>query len=653
MFEFGYAEEEKLGKPYDLGLLKRLYPYARVYGRYFLAAIALVIMITLFELAIPYITKIVIDRYIVPQTVIGTEGEKNRFLSADPDDPKIQSAMARYPDLFEIKEGSARIAYEDLQHLDKKTLALLRSDDLKGVAAAAAIFLMVIICSFLFTFIEVMVMEYTGQRIMHDLRMQLYDHIQSLNVSFFNRHPVGRLVTRVTNDIQNMYELFTSVIAFVFKDFFLLVGIAAVLISINWKLALISFTVLPVVIWAAFIFADKARDVFRVLRVKVAEINTRFSETIGGIKVIQVFGQERNNHRGFARLNHENYEAGMHQIRIFAIFMPVIELLGAVATAIVIFYGGGRVISEAITLGSLVAFISYMRMFFRPIRDIAEKYNILQNAMASAERIFQILDSKERLPEVSGAPDHPFAKETIRSLRFDDVRFGYLPKEIVLKGIDFTLNAGQTLAIVGPTGSGKTSMINLLTRFYDPNSGRIEINGEDIRNLPIPLLRSKMALVTQDPYLFSGPIRENIFPPTEEWSAPGIDDVLNASNARSVIDRLPQGLETDLSEGGASLSSGERQLLSIARAFARDPDLIILDEATSYIDSETEARIQDALIKLMKNRTSVMVAHRLSTARYADRIMVLHRGRIIESGSHEALMEKKGFYYQLNQLQNG
>jgi ATP-binding cassette subfamily B protein len=410
---------------------------------------------------------------------------------------------------------------------------------------------------------------------------------------------------------------------------------------------------LPFVLYASFVFARQARGAFRELRIKVAEINSRFSETIGGIRVLQTFRQERRNHERFERLNHENYLAGMRQIRVFSVFMPLIELLGSVAIAVVIFYGGTSVLRDRITLGELVAFISYMKMFFRPIRDIAEKYNIMQNAMASAERIFLIFDSRDRIPDPPAdraRTDVP--GERITSVEVEGVSFEYLKDEPVLEEITFSMAAGETVALVGPTGSGKTSLINLLMRFYDPQEGRVRINGIDIRDVPAAELRGRMALVTQDPYLFSGTVRENVLQGVA-MGEDALQEILDAANCGHLLNRLPQGVDTPLSEGGASISSGERQLLSIARAFARDPELIILDEATSYIDSDTEARIQEALARLMRGRTTIIVAHRLSTARGADRIIVLYRGRIRESGSHDELMDRGGFYHRLHQLQNG
>ncbi|GBC61578.1 ABC transporter ATP-binding protein [Desulfonema ishimotonii] len=661
--EFGYAEEKSTGKPYDLRLLKRLMPFVRPYRTPLLGALALVMMLTALELALPYITRIAVDRYIVPPpaTHTGVSGDgKGRYADAEMSDPEMAALVRKYPDFFQITGTTARIPLADLPKLDRADLMRLRRDDIRGVSLAACLFLLLIIADFVLTFFQVLVLEYAGQKAMHDLRVALFTHIQSLRIAYFNRNPIARLVTRTTNDIQNMHELFTSVLVAVFKDLFLLVGIMAVMLGIRWQLALICFTLLPFVVFASLYFSRLARNVFRTLRIKTAEINTRFAETIAGIRVIQLFRQEQENARKFRELNHEFYAAGMRQIHIFAVFMPLIEVLTALSLALVICYGGQGVMSEEVTLGILVAFISYMRMFFRPIREIAEKYNILQNAMSSAERIFMILDTDERevAEPVSEDGERQRAAESglqqnerIETLVFDRVSMHYRRGEDVLREISFQVRAGETIAIVGPTGSGKTSLINLIIRFYDPASGRVLINGRDTRAWDLPTLRRKIALVTQDPFLFSENIRENIIQGKAEISAQEMDEILAASNCRELVRRLPQGAETRLSEGGASLSSGERQLISIARAFARDPELIILDEATSYIDSETEVKIQEALSNLMRGRTAILVAHRLSTAREADTILVLSRGRITEAGSHEALMEKRGVYFKLNQLQ--
>jgi len=664
--DYGHFEEKQLGKPYDVRLLGRLYPYTKPYKLLLVGSIVLIVLITLLDLSLPYVTKIAIDRYIVPgqkikENKMVVQGEDRiRILKADMADPKIEAIVRKNSDLFKVEGSFALISFHNLNKLDKNDLSILRKKDLSGVTFITAVFLAIVIFNSVLNIVQVLIMEYAGQMVMHDLRVNLFKHIQSLSVAFFTRNPVGRLVTRVTNDIQNMNELFTSVIAFVFKDLFLLVGIAVVLIGIHLKLALVSFAVIPFVLYASLHFSGQARDAYRTLRIKIAEINTRFSETIGGIKVIQLFLQEKQNYYGFKNLNHEHYLAGMKQIHVFAMFMPVIEILGACAIAVVIFYGGGSVLSGTISLGALVAFLSYMKMFFTPIRDIAEKYNILQNSMASAERIFLILDSSEIIQkpvaDIGFRPEFRFKPvsttlDNISEISMEKVSLEYVKNEPVLKNISFSIKAGETLAVVGPTGSGKTSMINLIIRFYDPTSGRVLFNGVDIKEKHINELRAKMALVMQDPFLFSDTIRENITLGGRDLSEAAFQQILQDSNCKTIIDRLPEGVHTVLSEGGTSISSGERQLISIARAFARNPDLIILDEATSYIDSETEVKIQEALTKLMSNRTSIIVAHRLSTAREADKIIVLNRGQIIETGNHSELMRIQGFYYRLNQLE--
>ena len=655
--DYGYFEETQLGKTYDVKLLKRLFPFIHPYKLLILWSILLVIGITALDLALPYVTKVAIDRYIVPQTTgagaadIRIDGNRKRYLRVDLKSPRQLDIVQKYSALFQIEDQTAFISFDELVRLEKSDLKILRQKDLAGLGMMAVIFLIIVFLNFILNFAQKMIMEYSGHMIMHDLRMRLFIQVQDLAIEFFTRNPVGRLVTRVTNDVQNMHELFTSVISLVFKDCFLLVGIASVMLVLNWKLALVSFTVLPIVVFASIQFSAKARDVFRVLRIKIAEINTRFAETIEGVSVIQLMRRESENYKNFQGLNHDNYLAGMRQIHVLALFMPIIELLGVLAAALVIFYGGGQVLNQALSLGTLVAFIAYIRMFFRPIRDLAEKYNILQNAMASAERIVLILDSKNKLPHSEPHISVPNF-DAIREISIEDVSFSYIGEEKVLKNISLQIKAGETVAVVGPTGAGKTSLVNLLPRFYDPTSGRILINDIDIRKLDSTVLRDKMALVMQEPFLFSGTIRANIFDNAHRFTEPEVQEIIEAANCHTLIQRLPDGLETLLTVGGTSISSGERQLISIARAFARNPQLILFDEATSYIDSQTELWIQQALEKLMKNRTSMIIAHRLSTVRHADRIIVLNRGRIIETGTHAELMDRRGFYYRLSQFQN-
>jgi ATP-binding cassette subfamily B protein len=518
-----------------------------------------------------------------------------------------------------------------------------------GIGWMTGLFLVLVAANFAATFIQVQLMETIGQKAMHALRLDLVRHILRLPVAFFDRQPVARLVTRATNDTQNLHELFTSVVAFVFKDLFLMVGIAAVLIWLDLRLALISFAVLPLVMAAAWHFARRSRNVFRGLTVRLAELNTRFAETIGGISVIQLTGRQQANARAFATLNDDYYRLGMTQIHLFAIFLPVIEVLGAGALAVVVYYGGGAVVAERISLGALVAYISYMRMFFRPIRDIAEKYNIMQNAMASAERIAGIRDEAAvDAPVDRRPPTPPPPAESAPLVALEGVVFGYGTDAPVLDGLSLTVARDQTLAIVGPTGAGKTSLIHLLLRFYDPRGGAIRFEGQDTRTMAPQDLRQRIALVSQDPFLFSTSLADNIFP---EGLPDGrvVGQILEAAQCAQLVARLPEGLQTRIGEGGRTLSSGERQLVAIARALARDPALIIFDEATAHVDSATEARIQAALEYLTHQRTAIVIAHRLSTARSADHIAVLRRGRIEAFGSHEDLMAGRGYYHRLNQ----
>ncbi len=510
-------EEKKLGPAGNASQIKKLVPFLKPYRILFVWTLALIVLITGTEMSIPYITKIVIDRYIVPGQSGASDkpgnagGHATRYLRFDLSDARTAEIVNSRPRLFRIQNNQAVIPYEAFSKLPENEMRDLRKKDLSGVAWAAVWLLGIVIISFFLNFINTFIMEYAGQMMMHDLRMELFSHIQRLSVQFFTRNPVGRLVTRVTSDAQNMHEMFTSVLVFAVKDVFMLTAITVALFSIDWRLALAVYAVFPFVFFASWKFTTSARQAFRALRVKIAEINTKFSETIGGIQVIQLFRQEAANFRSFQQINRAHYDAGMQQITVFALFMPLMEMLSSVALAIVIFYGGGRLIDGRISLGTLVVFISYIRMFFRPIRDIAEKYNITLNALSSMERMFLILDDQTMIPEPEAGdqarmPDHSL------SFSFEEVTFSYVPGETVLDGITLSIRAGETISIVGPTGAGKTSLVNLMMRFYDPDSGVIRINGTDIRQFKLADLRARIAIVTQDPYIFSTTIRNNIFP---------------------------------------------------------------------------------------------------------------------------------------------
>jgi ATP-binding cassette, subfamily B, multidrug efflux pump len=656
--DYGYAEEDQLGKPRDLGLLKRLLPFLRPYRRLLLGSVSLVVALTLINLTLPYLSKVAIDQYIVPvqteQTddpAAWTPAEGQRFLVIEMEDDTIRAVVERHAELFEVHGQTARIDYRDLEQIPRQDLRILRHRQITGLGWVVVLLLVLVVADFGLTFFQRMIMERAGHHIMHDLRLSLFDHIQQQSMSFFARQPVARLVTRMSNDVQNMHELFTTFASMVFRDIFMLGGIAVVLLVLDWRLALAVFAFLPLVVVAAVRFSMRAREVYRALRVKVAEINARMAETIDGIRTIQTFSQESHNHDRFARLNYENFRLGMREIHVFALFMPLIEVLALFALGLVIVYGGTRVLEGQISLGILVAALTYVRMLFRPIRDLAENYNVLQNAMASAERIFGLLDIDTRLAQAAfpGKRNPDAAQPVIRSLELDRVSFSYVPGEWVLQDVSFNVRQGQTVALVGPTGAGKTSVLNLIQRFYDPISGQVRINGEDVRQWDMHRLRSMTALVTQEPVLFSTTVRENIFSDPAGLDGHAVERIVAAAQCEDLVKRLPQGLDTPLYKGGASLSSGERQLITIARALARDAQLILLDEATSYIDSETETAIHRALRNLIAGRTCVLVAHRLSTARMADRIVVLHHGRTVEAGSHAQLMAKAGLYWRLNQ----
>jgi len=585
-------EEEEPREKEDLKLFKSFVPY---FGRYrwrILISVGLMLILSLLDIVVPYITKMAVDLYIVP------------------------------------REG----------------VSSLQSVQLKGALGAGVIIAFISLAMFAVSFVQIMVMELAGQRIMHDLRIAAYKHIQGLPMAFFSENTVGRLATRVTNDIQNMQEMFTTVITFVMKDIFTLLGIIAVLVYMDLRLAIAMLLILPLVVWMTILFSRKSRGISRILRVKISEINSMFSESCGGIRVIQLFNAQARIRKEFRSLNHENFLAGVREIRVFGLFMPLVDMLGSLALAVVIFYGGGRVVADELSLGTLVAFISYAKMFFRPVRDLAEKHNILQNALASGERIAEIFDKKKE--DRGGSVD----LDRIDTLEFKNVSFSYTSGKPVLDRVSFFVKAGDALAIVGPTGSGKTSLINLIVRFYDRTSGEILINNRPIESYSLSSLRSRIALVTQDPYLFSGTIRNNVHPQERSLTDKEFDGIMELSHARYVIDNLPQGADTMVGQAGTSLSSGERQLVSIARAFAHGPELIIFDEAASHVDTESEEKIRIATTRLKENRTSITIAHRLRSAVTADLILVLRHGRIKESGNHETLMEKKGFYHSLHTM---
>jgi ATP-binding cassette, subfamily B, multidrug efflux pump len=505
------------------------------------------------------------------------------------------------------------------------------------------VFSMVILAAFVIDFCQTLFLEYSGQKIILNLRRKLFSHMTGLPVAYYDKNASGRLVARVAGDIENMNEMFTSVLVFIFKDLVLMAAIFVMLAMLNPGLAFYLFLLVPVILVSVAGFSRRVRTAFRTIRQKIGEINHSFSEGITGIRAIQTTGSRTAFIQRFKGLNAAHYHAAMFQIRIFAIFMPFIGFLGIISTAVILWAGGTKVTAHQMTIGELVAFLTYMKLFFRPLRELSEKFNLLQNALASAERIITVLEQprdRQRITQKRNRLDG------IDHLAFDHVDFSYDKETPVLKDICFSLEKGTSIGIVGQTGSGKTSIINLVTGFYRPDAGHIRINGLPQESINIMDIRKKTALVMQDPILFSGTVQDNICPPEKPLKGPALKKILEQANCRFLYDRF-NGPGTMLKEGGRPLSAGEKQLVCIARAFACDPDLIIFDEATSYMDSGSEQAVHDAMNRLMQGRLSIIIAHRLSTIRHCGQILVLREGRIREQGSHQALMKTRAEYFHL------
>ncbi|NLJ28849.1 MAG: ABC transporter ATP-binding protein [Deltaproteobacteria bacterium] len=592
--EYGYFEDDHIGHIGDIRLWRHLLAFVLPQWRWVALAVFLSIGITAATLALPRLVQMGMDRYIVDASL------------------------------------------EMGQRID-------------GLTKLGSIFLLVVLAGFIVNFFQVMVLEWTGQRVMHALRQRLFHHILELNLSFFHRHPVGRLVTRLTNDIQNMYEMFTSVIVTLFNDGVKLIGILGILFWMNWRLALILSLTFPVMLVITLYFGRLSRDAFRQIRTHLAAINAYIQEAVSGISVIQIFLRERDTLRKFNELNDRYFRSTFYQIRIFGIFIPLIEVVSSVSMALIIWYGGGEILREHMTIGVLTAFISYMRLFFQPLRELSQKYSIVQSAMASAERIFHLLENKEILP----MPSRPVSPPKVDGeIAFEHVDFEYEPDQPVIRDLSFHVQPGETLAVVGATGSGKTTLINLLERLYDPLRGRITIDGQDLRELDLHWLRDQIGLVMQDVFIVPGTVRENILL-DRRISDEELDRIVHLSQLSELVKNLPEGLETKIGEGAMDFSAGQKQLLAFARVLARNPRILVLDEATANVDTGTEMLIEQAIQVAMAHRTSIVIAHRLSTIRRADRILVLDQGRIVEQGTHEDLMSRNGLYYHLQILQNG
>lgn len=587
MAETSIHEEEVLGKAYDSRLMKRLLSYLGPYKLQVAVSVALLLTISVLELVGPYITKLAIDKYIADKNAAG------------------------------------------LNHM-------------------AALFLGVLLFQFVLEFGQAYLLQWIGQRVMYDLRAKLFSHLQRLSLSFFDRNPVGRLVTRLTTDIESLHEMLSSGVVAIFGDIFTLTGIVIFLLALNWELALVAFSVLPLLFYATFRFRRRVRETYRDIRIRIAKINGFLQENIVGMPVVQIFNRERYTFDHFDKLNDDHLQAHLQTIFYYAVFFPTVQLISSLALALIIWYGGSEVLRGMLTLGSLVAFIQLAQRFFRPISDLSEKYNIMQSAMASSERIFKLLDTKPQIV----APFDPTSIGRVRGdISFDHIWFAYKGDEFVLRDVSFEVKAGERIAIVGHTGAGKTTLTNLLARFYDVTRGAIRVDGIDIRDLDPQDLRRHIGIVLQDVFLFAGTVEYNIRLGNEEIAESRIRQAAQDVHAQRFIQHLPGGYQEEVHERGSTLSVGQRQLLAFARALAFDPAILVLDEATSSVDTETELLIQDALQRLMRGRTSVIIAHRLSTIQNADRIIVMHKGQIREMGNHQELLAQGGIYYRLYQLQ--
>jgi len=581
------SEEETLGKAYDSKLMKRLLGYIKPYKKYVIFAISLNIVVAALGPVRPYLIKVAIDKYI------------------------------------------SKSDYHGLLFISLLLFASL---------------LLQAIIQYVLTYYT----QYLGQKTIFDLRDQIFSHTQKLSLKFFDKTPIGRIVTRTTNDVEALNQLFSSGIVMVFSDVFIIVWILIFMFFMDVSLSLVTLSVLPILIYGTFLFKRKVRENYRDVRLHLARLNSYMQEHITGMNIIQIFNKEIDEIKKFKKINNDYRLSNIKSIFYYAIFYPGVELVSSIAIGLIIWYGGGKIISSSITIGVLFAFIQYTEMFFRPIRDLSEKYNIMQTAMASSERIFKLLDNKTFVQN----PTNPVKIEKIKGqIEFKNVWFAYNKDEYVLKNISFKINPGETVAIVGHTGAGKTSLINILTRFYNINKGSITIDGIDINNMNKHDLRKLISIVLQDVFLFSGTIRSNISMNNEDIPFERIKEAAKTVGADKFIESLPDEYHEIVKERGATLSVGQKQLISFARALAYNPQILVLDEATSSVDTETEILIQKAIEKLLVGRTAIVIAHRLSTIQNADNIILMHKGEVREMGNHQELLAKKGIYYKLYQLQ--
>ncbi len=595
-------EEEALGKAYDAHLMRRLMEYMRPYKWRVIFALTLTLAVTPLELAPPKLFQVAVDKYLVPAS--------HQILGL---------AEARH-----------------------------------GLVLISLIYLLVLIFDFLAQYVQIRIMQRVGQQTMYDMRREIFGHMQRLPMSYFDRNPVGRLVTRVTTDVDALNDLFAAGVVTMINDFFLLAVMVGVLLYINWRLALAALAVLPLILVVTLVFRKYVRDANRRIRTAIARINSFLQEYISGMSIVQIFNREYKAQEEFERRNRDNMLAWRDAILAFALFYPAVEILSVFAIALIFWVGGLRVFSNALTLGVLVAFMQYAQRFFRPIQDLSEKFNILQSAMAASERIFKLLDEPVT---IASDPNAVPLKNPRGEIEFRNVWFSYRhaaepsDEDWVLRDVSFRVEPGQTIAIVGHTGAGKTTLISLLLRFYDIQRGQILLDGTDIRFIELQDLRRQFGIVLQDPFLFSGTIETNIRLGTPGIDRQTVEHAVEEIGLGDFLESLPEGVGSSVNERGSTLSVGQRQLINFARALAHNPRFLILDEATSSVDTKTELQIREALDRLLAGRTALVIAHRLSTIQHADRILVFHKGRLREQGAHQELLAQRGIYYRLYQLQ--
>ena len=583
-----YSEEEDdLGKVYDRELMTRLIAYMKPYRREVVLIVFLMVGYSVSEALLPYLTQLGIDNHIEPR-------------------------------------------------------------NLEGLETIVLYYVLVLVARFIFTYFEEYGMQMVGQKVMYDMRMSLFSHLQRLDVRYFDRNPVGRLMTRVMGDVEILKELFTSGVITVIGNLLSILGYIIAMLLFNWKLALITFAVLPIIFATTTVYQVYSRRAFRDQRRYLARINAFLNENIVGMTTMQLFAREPRSLLQFDERNQQYLGANLRSIFYFSLFSPMIEVCGSLALAVIVWHGGGQILQDTLTFGVLFAFIQYSQRLFWPIRELSEKYTIFQNAMASSERIFDLMDTEPTIVNPTPAKE---LKALNGEIEFRNVWFAYNAEDYVLRNVSFKVKAGEKVALVGHTGSGKTSIINLLCRFYDVNEGQVLIDGTDLREMELPDLRRAINIVQQNIFLFSGTIEKNINLDNPEISKEETIAAAKEVHLDSYVQRMRDGYATEVKEGGAGLSVGQKQLVAFARALASDPNILILDEATSSVDTETELVIQDALNRLMANRTSIVIAHRLSTIQNADKIIVMHHGEIREMGTHNELLQQRGIYHQLYQLQ--